>query len=199
MKITFPHTHGTDEIYMDCLRAICGDTKGKSMIDLCCNKAPHTPLLGFEKRIYVDILPRTLDHSSEQQYFHQMDVLKLGYLVNFDVSICSDGIEHLSLENGVRLRRWMESQTKRQVLFTPLNPWMMSDKEDHEDPEGHHSVWSPDDIFLQGYASIVFPEYHPSLGIGAFFAWRCDNLKADYERVYLDLMKKHWVKTFVVG
>jgi hypothetical protein len=182
MKLEFPNIHGNDVVYMHCLRTICGDTAGKSMIDLCCNLAPHTPLLGFTDRVYIDILPRILDHKEEQKHFLQMDVLKINerpFLSSVDVTICSDGIEHFTKDNGFLLKEKMEAVSKRQVLFTPLGEYMV----DHvsTDPEGHHSGWRPED--LSGYASIVFPEYHPTLGVGAFFAWKCDNIEEDFERV----------------
>lgn len=196
MKITFDNITGTDEIYMDCLLAICGDTKGKSMIDLCCNKAPHTPLLGFEKRAYVDIIDRKLDHSEEQQFFIKGDVLHHSFDV--DVSICSDGIEHLSEEEGITLLQKMIKSSKRQIIFTPSDPWMMSDKPSFEDPEGHHSVWNPDDFIKNGWAVLSFPKYHPTLGIGAFFAWRCDEIELDSLRVSRELASKAWTQTGVL-
>jgi hypothetical protein len=179
MKLEFPNIHGNDTVYMDCLRAICGDTAGKSMVDLGCNLAPHTPLLGFADRMYVDILPRILDHREEQKYFVQQDILLFKRTDDKDVSIASDVIEHFTKENGFKLIEIMERISNRQILFTPLGDYMV----DHvsTDPEGHHSGWYPEDF--PGYASIVFPEYHPTLGVGAFFVWRCENIEADFERV----------------
>lgn len=191
MKIIFPEVEGTTEIYMDVLRAICGETKGKSMLDIGCNKAPHTPLLGFKDRLYIDILPRVLDHPDEQRFFHQKDALHItAKHIVAETTICSDCIEHVSRENGFKLINIMERISYRQVLFTPLDPWCMSDKTPQEDPEGHHSVWSPEDF--PGYASIVFPVYHPTLNIGAFFFYRCENLQEDFELVTMELMKKPW-------
>lgn len=186
-----PHVHGNDDVYMDCLRAICGDTDGKSLVDMCCNLAPHTPLLGFQTRLYVDVLPRTLDHKDEQQYFLQMDVLEMNepFMSGlWDVAIASDAIEHFTKENGFELLKRMEAISSKQVLFTPLGEYMVDLVS--TDPEGHHSGWTPED--LPGYASIVLPNYHPSLGVGAFFFWKCDNIRADYKRVISILEQKFW-------
>lgn len=199
MQIIFEGINGDDEIYMDCLRAICGNTEGGSMADLCCNLAPHTPLLGFKNRFYVDILPRTLDHKEEQQYFIRQDIfdfLKVNNSFKFDTLICSDGIEHLTDEMGIELLKRMQLYSKRMVLFTPLGEHLV-DREGTE-PEGHHSGWTPDilkSIWPEDmFAYIVFPQYHPTLGIGAFFFWRCNNLKEDFERVTEELKQKSWTK-----
>lgn len=98
MRIDFPGVVGTIEVYMDVMRAICGDTKGKSMIDLGCCFAPNTPKLGFETRRYLDVIDRKLDHPEEQQYFIKMDALDFERFlphIKFDVAIASDVIEHL--------------------------------------------------------------------------------------------------------
>jgi hypothetical protein len=190
--ITLPEVNGTGEIYMDCLRVMCGDTKDKSMIDLCCAFAPNTPLLGFKIRRYIDVIPREMVHKEEQEFFTQGDVLNLGTLLHWDVSICSDGIEHLSYADGVGMIRWMKGQSDKQILFTPMHPWMMSSKSSEEDPEGHHSVWTIEDFVSRGFKVIAFPKYHETLGIGAMFAYRSkDN---DFERVVQELKTKNWFK-----
>ena len=190
LQLEFPGVHGNTQVYMDCLRAICGDTAGKSMIDLCCCTAPHTPLLHFKDRMYVDILPRKLDWPEEQEFFLQQDVLEFEKAIVFDrsdVAICSDGIEHFSKENGYRLLHQMERIAHKQVLFTPLGEYLVVNS---DDPEGHHSGWWPEDF--KGYASIVFPEYHPTLGVGGFFVWKCRDIEQDFERVKEILMSKSW-------
>lgn len=189
MRITFPGVHGNDYIYMKCLRAVCGDTEGKSMIDICSNLSPHTPLLGFKERVYVDILSRQLDHPQEQQYFVQDNVLDyLNQSTQYDVGICSDGIEHFTEDDGILLLKLMQVRTDRMVLFTPLGDHMV-DKES-KDPEGHHSGWTPemlDRLFPGFFAFISFPEYHPTLGVGAFFFWHCKNIEQDFNRVVNEL------------
>lgn len=192
MKISFPQVQGSTEIYMDVMRAICGDTKGKSMVDLCSNLAPHTPLLGFARRLYVDILPRRLDLSSEQQYFRQHDVLRLNEIItddaDIDVTICSDGIEHFTKPKGYELLEIMEMVSRKQILFTPLGEYMVDVIS--EDPEGHHSGWVPEDV--KNYAAIVFPDYHPTLGVGAFFFLKCEDLATEWDRITRELIAKPW-------
>ena len=191
MTITFNGINGNYEVYMDTLRAICGNTDGKSMADCCSNLAPYTPTLGFSERVYIDILPRQLDHWEEQKYFVQEDVIH--YLDKhegvFDWGICSDGIEHFNKLGGYGLVDAMEKKCKSVVFFTPLGEYMVDDS---DDPEGHHSGWLPEDLF--GYASIVFPQYHPTLNIGAFFAWTTTDIKSDFQRVINELKTKEWAK-----
>lgn len=193
MQITFEGVHGNNEVYLDCLKSICGDTEGKTLLDAMCNLAPHTPLLGFKERTYVDVLPRILDHKDEQQHFIQKDIFHFldDEDIYFDTIICSDGIEHIIKEDGHRLLYEFLLKSDRNIIFTPLGNHMV---EDGDNPENHHSGWFPEE--LKGYASIVFPQYHPTLGIGAFFSWDCDNIEDDFERVKNELKQKTWAKDF---
>lgn len=106
MIIELANIPGSGKLWLDIVKIICGDTSGKSMLDLMCHKAPYTSQLGFKERVYVDINNRPLDNENEQQYFIQSDVFN--YLTNninehFDVSICSDGIEHLTIDAGYKI------------------------------------------------------------------------------------------------
>lgn len=192
MQITFEKVNGSGEVYLDVLKTICGDPKGKSMADMGCNLAPYTCQLGFEKRVYVDILHRQLDDHNEQKYFVQQDALD--FLKNtdteFDVCVSSDHIEHLTDMDGTKLLILMEDKSLKQVLFTPLGDHMV--ETDNYNPEAHHSGWTPE--LVPDYACIIFPDYHPSLGIGAFFFFKCDDLEIEFERVVNELKQKEWAK-----
>lgn len=191
-QLIFPGVEGTKQVYMDCLRTLCGDTAGKSMIDICCNTAPHTPLLWFKTRQYIDIEHRNLDWPEEQKYFLKMDALELEkhlVLEKTDVMICSDGIEHFNKLNGYKLLEQMERCSHKQILFTPLGDHMV---EDGDNPQAHHSGWIPQD--MPGYATIVFPDYHRELGLGAFFAIRTENLKESFNIIADTLNAKDWAQ-----
>lgn len=193
MRIDFPNVNGTIEVYMDCMRAICGDTRGKSMIDLGCCFAPNTPRLGFEHRLYVDTLPRKLDHPEEQQYFVQCDILDVKHAFishQFDVAIASDVIEHLTVPNGHQLIRTMEHLADKQILFTPTTEIFKMVGDDNHNPEEHRSLWKPDDF--PGYAAIVFPHYHQVWNGGAFFVFNCVSVKYHFDRVVTELKSKSW-------
>jgi hypothetical protein len=190
MKLEFPGIVGSGELYLRVMKAICGDTQGKSMVDLMCYHAPYTPLLGFSKRTYVDIQDRGLDHKEEQEYFVKSDVFD--YLMNterpFDVAICSDGLEHLSRDRGVDLLVLMMDCSEKSIIFTPLGEYNVT-KDDH--PDSHKCGWMPEE-FKDGWATIVFPDFHPALNTGAFFAWHCENIEQDFERVKNELNDKLW-------
>lgn len=181
MTHTYPGITGSIEVYMTVLRAICGDTAGKSMIDLMCAFAPNTPKLGFKQRKYVDIKDRILDHKEEQQFFVKWDVLDVPrFVIKVDTAICSDGIEHLSTDDGHKLLHVMRLISNKQIIFTPLGElWM--EKVPTDNPEAHRSAWYPE--MLPGWASIVFPDYHKEWGVGAFFSWKCEDIEKDFERV----------------
>jgi hypothetical protein len=187
---TYPGITGNIEIYMKVLRAICGETGGKSMVDLCCAFAPNTPKLGFAQRRYFDIIDRKLDHPEEQKFFSKTDVLSIRLATErvrkaldvniYDVAICSDGIEHFLPSDGRRLLSIIQEISHKQIIFTPLGElWM--EKIPTDNPEAHRSAWYPE--MLPGWACIVFPDYHQEWKVGAFFSWKCADLEKDFERV----------------
>jgi len=185
-SITLDGLAGSGELWLDIMRIICGDTSDKSMVDLGCHKAPYTPLLGFKERTYVDIQDRPLDHIVEQQYFVQSDASV--FLANnnkkYDVAICSDVLEHLTIGNGCGLVEWMQLRSKKQIIFTPLGGFNIT-YDGH--PDSHASGWSPD--LLQACLCIILPNFHPSLGIGAFFAVRCEYWEK--QRIYNEIINKY--------
>jgi hypothetical protein len=186
MKLEFPGLKGNGQMYLDVMKAICGDTVGKSMVDLMCHHAPYTPLLGFKNRTYVDLNFRGLDHKEEEKYFVEADVFE--YLLKitnvFDVSICSDGIEHLIKDRGIDLLHSMMDYSDKAIIFTPLGEYMITDD---DNPDSHKSGWLPEEFDSAGWAFVVFPDFHPTLNKGAFFAWHCNDIEQDFERVKNEL------------
>lgn len=190
MQITFPNLNGSLEIYLDCLNAIIGDDR-ESMIDLGCCFAPNTPLLGFKKRKYVDIIYRKLDHKKEQKYFVQGDILYTPLEVRYSVSIAADCCEHLTFGDGFKLLNIMERISDKQILFTPTTNIFGLDLITNN-PEAHRSLWKPE--MTPDYASIVFPNYHEVWNGGAYVFWKCADIKQDFERVCNELKNKSWAK-----
>jgi hypothetical protein len=193
MILEYPGVVGSGEIYLDVMKAICGNTTGKSMADLMCHHAPYTPLLGFEHRIYVDIQDRGLDHKSEEKYFLISDVFRFLDKCSdssFDVMICSDGIEHLEKLHGYDLLLSMKLKARKSIIFTPLGDLNVTD-DNH--PDSHKCGWEPSHMPTD-YAKIVFPNFHHTLNAGAFFAWTCAGIRQDFERVKLELNNKKWAK-----
>lgn len=170
MQIEIPWVHGSGELWLDVMGIICGDTSDKNMIDLGCHRAPYTPLLGFKRRRYIDIQDRPLDDSKEQEYFVQADIIEyMQKLPPFNGTIiASDSIEHLTKEQGDLLFKMMWFKSRELVIFTPLGPYMV-DNGYQINPDSHRSGWIPDDF--KGCHSIIFPDFHPTLGVGAFFSF----------------------------
>lgn len=190
MQLTFENIEGSGEIYLDVMRAICGDTSDKTMADLMCFHSPHNSQLGFKESTYVDVQDRPLDNAGQQHLFVNMDVidfLKKGN--HFDVTMCSDGLEHLTTYKGRTLVNLMERNSDKQIIFTPLGEYMMT-KDKH--PDSHRSGWYPE--YFQDWATIVFPHFHPTLNIGAFFAYHCEDIKQDFKMVSNELKNKLWIK-----
>lgn len=175
MIIELTNISGSGKLWLDIVKTICGDTSDKSMLDIMCHRAPYTSLLGFKERTYVDITNRPLDSIEEQQFFINSDVIE--YLTNnsnkhFDVSICSDGIEHLTVEIGYKMLSLMNEISDKQIIFTPLGEYMVNNDKNDNNPDSHRSGWTPD--MLPDYLAITLPNFHPSLNSGAWFAVNCN-------------------------
>lgn len=175
---------GSGEAWLAVVRSILQNSSQQSMIDLCCCEATMTKQLHFKKRVYVDVIERQI--GAHQECFVQADVLGDHPVLqdHYDVSICSDGIEHITKAQGFQLVERMKAISNKQILFTPIDAWMMTEETD-TNPESHKSLWGPSD--LPDFAHIVFPHYHPTLNIGAFFFWSGPDLDAEFVRVRNEL------------
>lgn len=167
---------GSYPLFTEYLKLIIGPGMEKqSLIDLCAHTAPVTKTLPFQSKVYVDVNPQAYPGFVQADVLGEHPVFESRY----NVSTCLDGIEHMHKPMGMALLDRMMKISEKQILFTPLDPWCVDPSS--TDPEAHKCVWKPEE--LPNYASIVLPNWHPSLGIGAFFFWRCSNLAADFERV----------------
>lgn len=186
MQITLEGLQGSGRVYIDIMKIICNVLHGQSMIDLGCHRAPYTPLLGFTDKTYVDIQDRLLDYQDEQKWFVQSDVIEYMQKCDrrFDVSIASDLIEHLTEENGRKLLQLMEFKSDKQVIFTPIGPWMIT-KDDN--PDSHRSGWTPN--MLPEYLSIILPDFHSEMKVGAFFSVRSNG--EDMQRIADEIKLKY--------
>ena len=195
MQFVFDKIIDGNLVYMDCLRDILGCTPRNTMIDLGCHKAAHTPLFGFKQRKYIDILPNVLDFPDEQQYFEQGDILNTPLDVHYDVSFAQDVIEHLTVENGIKLINIMKHISDKQILFTPSTDLFGMDYET-DNPESHRSLWSPEMVeqfFPNEFIFICFPKYHSVWNGGAFFLYSLkDNIKQEFIRIGNELNKYSW-------
>lgn len=196
MIATYPNIEGTIELYMKVMRAICGPTEGKSMVDIGCAFAPNTPRLGFEKRLYIDILDRKLDHPEEQQFFVQGDAWSIlnshahfNRQKDFDVAIASDFIEHIHENEVWKMISVMEYVSKKQIIFVPIGEIFKLHNSGINDPEAHHSLWFPEK-FPSNWYRIVYPDYHKVWNGGAFFAVHCERIsdtEKDFQRVIKEI------------
>lgn len=188
MQIVLEGINGSGELWLDIMKIICGDTSKQSMIDLGCHRAPFTSQLGFWYRTYVDIQDRPLDYPEEQKFFVKFDAIRYLDICEeyFDVAIASDFIEHLQVDKGMQLLKEMEEGADKQIIFTPLGEYMV-DRGSTDNPDAHRSGWTPE--MLPEYLSIVIPDFHPRLNIGAFFATKCSN--EEKERIINEIKAKY--------
>lgn len=187
-SIVLEGLEGSGELWLDIMRIICGDTAGKSMVDLGAHKAPYTSQLGFSERTYVDVQDRPLDNPQEQQYFVQDDIIN--YLERIErgpnVFVLSDTIEHLSVEDGYKVVDLMCQKGYKNIIFTPFGEYLI-EKEKTSNPDSHRSGWIPQ--MLSAYTSVVLPHFHKSVGVGAFFAFNCN--PQETERISIEIKNKY--------
>ncbi len=196
-ELIFEKITNGNEVYMDCLNLILGDTPRKSFIDLGCHHAHNTPLLGFEKRKYVDILPNVLDFPQEQQYFQQSDILETPLDVKYDVSFALDVPEHLTIDNGLKLYDIMFKISDKSICFTPLDDIFGMNYET-DDPESHRSLWQPEmleGILPDTFIYITFPNFHKIWNGGAFFYYHVKgDIDKEFNRITNEINKFPWAK-----
>lgn len=186
MQLVYDNVHGSGELYLKVMKAICGDVSNCSVLDLCCYHSPYIPQMGFKYRTYVDILDRKLDDENERQYFIQSDAfefLERSYPNVWDWIVCSDGLEHFTSGDGMKLLDNIVEASWSRVLFTPLGENMV-EKIPSNDPDTHKSGFTPD--ILENHAlgywhSVVFPKFHDTFG--AFFFFHCQDNEAAIERI----------------
>lgn len=183
MKLEYPNP-GSAEVYMKVMKAICGDVRGKTMLDVCCGEIPHTDGLGFAHKTFVDIEDRGF--ASRNANFIQSDIFEF-FKTNkkiYDVSIASDCCEHFRRPELNELLHQMELCSDTQIVFTPLGPHMVEFVETN-DPHSHKIGLYPEDF--PGWAVIVFRNFHSIMNLGAFFAWTAYDLENEFIRVSEEL------------
>lgn len=189
MRLTVDGIHGNGSVHFDVLNTICGSANRSYALDLMCCEGSSTKNLYFEKKIFVDIQYRNVDRK-------KTDMQVVGDVFSFlhhdqfiyDVVFCLDGIEHLSKKDGYRLINTAQLAGEKVIFFTPLGEYIISDD---EDPDHHHSGWLPGDFEELGYSTIVFPAYHELLNIGSFYAFKCDDMAGETERIFDKLISTY--------
>lgn len=185
MKKVFNDIVGTSQIHLDVMKAILEEPGGMIICDLMACEGSQTSLLNVGGKVYVDVVERSIKNfEKEKDTFVKMDAIE--YLKTtdkyFSACICSDGIEHVEKERGIELLKWMEKRSVKQIIFTPLGDYLIETTKTNN-PDSHKSGWTSEEFEELGYATLVFPNFHPTLKTGGLFAFKSKGLKEDFERV----------------
>jgi hypothetical protein len=166
---------GSFQLWVDTVRGITGPTEELSMLDLCCGEMSATRLLKWKSVTAVDVM----DYPGRPQefLFIQSNVLDIEPSLfsaagGFDVCVCSDGLEHFARDDGHRLLCRMAEWSELPIIFTPTGE--SSDKIDPRSthPDTHKSSWTQEDFHSIGWETMLFPNWHPTIGLGAIFGFR---------------------------
>lgn len=162
------NANGSGQLQVEVINAIVGDSSRKTLIDLCCGEMATSRHLRFARSVHIDVEDnpgRPLEAN-----FIQTDALGDHPVFSeyFDVALCTDGIEHFTKSNGLRLAERMLGLAHLAIVFTPLGDYMV--EPESNGPHTHKSGWNPGD--LPGWEHLSFPKWHPTLNIGAIFFWR---------------------------
>ena len=181
--VTYPNViEPNHQRFGEILSIIAGpNTASKTMIDLCCHNANTTRHIPFKERTFVDIKKDIIPDIPPN--FYELDVLSEHPIFEkyYDVSFAIDAIEHFLKSDGKKLLRRMELISKMSILFTPLGDYCVDTSS--TDPLAHKSGWLPEEQLELGWNSLVFPKFHPQLGIGAFIFWKDTEEPDDFDRV----------------
>jgi len=198
MKIEF-NQNGSGQLQIEVLKAICGNIENQKLVDLCAGSAPQTGLMEFKEKVHIDCIDRELPGNGKLIVSDVIEYLKQAKKdkAKFDVSISTDTIEHFREKDALEFLTLASNIATKQVWFTPLGAYCMTDDLNDNNPDSHKSAWTPEKLeeMMPGqWAFLVFPQWHPTLsdnGLGAFFFWTTKNLKKDFDRVELEL--KHLI------
>lgn len=162
---------GSIELWLSVVRGIVGRPMEElSLLDLCCGECSATARLKWESHTGVDVVDWKM--RSPEVHFWEMDALifcnDVRYAKQYDLCICSDGIEHLDTITGWDLLEQMTRIAHLTIIFTPLGPYILNEQATH--PDAHKSAWWPEELEGMGWTTQVYPNWHLGLGIGAFFA-----------------------------
>lgn len=166
---------GSGELYLSILRRIIGPTEDKTLLDLCCGEMTQTRHLKFKDVLGVDVKDWPERPSTTQFLLMNVidgvsDRLLDSDGTQFDVCLCSDGIEHFTKYDGRQILMRMPEWGKLPIIFTPLDAYRI--KPDSIDPDDHKCLWTPAEFEEIGWKTEVHKDWHPELSIGAFFAWK---------------------------
>ena len=196
MRLTFD-CEGYSEVHLDVLKVLVGEIwrMEKDMVDLCCGFAAQTRQLQFSDKNFIDIVDRDL--AEENVNFEVRDVMEFigcRFPQKLHSTFLLDAIEHFKKEEGKKILYWMNENSERSIVFTPLGDYLIETTETNN-PDSHKSGWHPEEFEENGWVTVVFPNFHKLLGIGAFFALKCDNIKDEFKNIYYELNQKEWAKS----
>jgi hypothetical protein len=149
-----------------------------SAIDIGCGTQEPTKNLRIYEMVGIDLdIP---DYADPKRYIKGNALEILPPMVGrFDVSLALDFLEHLTEAEGSRLIHVLwEIGIKRQIYFIPTG-----DKEKVLSPEvnpDHKTYYTPDQFERWGFQIWHCPNFHETLGIGAFLTWKTFD---QYEKV----------------
>ena len=144
-----------------------------SLLDLGCCEGNHTKHFPIPEKMFVDI-----EHMSNTlEPFLKADIRYAGKLFrpnSYDLVTALDVIEHLHKEDGCKLPQDMEQiASKRILIFSPQGEYMVGEcQEGQLQHHAHWSGWTEEELSYLGFTCLLCPDFHFSLGIGAFWAWK---------------------------
>jgi len=145
----------------------------ESLLDLGCCEGTHTKHFPIPEKLFVDIerMSNTLEP------FLKADIRYAGKLFKPDsyaLVTALDVIEHLQKEEGCKLLQDMEQIASRRILiFSPQGEYMVGHcLEGNPKHHAHWSGWTAEELSYLGFTCLLCPDFHPSLGVGSFWAWK---------------------------
>lgn len=185
----------TEDNFSLFLESIFGDTSNKTLVDLCSHHGRQTTKLPLKHLTLVDYYDYTEDHIKQVNCHGKVknhnsiscDITSSNVVQDIlhkhspDIVTCLDGIEHLSKDDGLNLIYAVANYANNVLFFTPLGDLWIDNQEDEVVPFRHKSGWVPEDL-PDNWAKIIFPNYHETLGCGAWFFWKTEDTQESFNR-----------------
>lgn len=138
-----------------------------SFFDFGCGTGQHTRNLHCKRKLYIDAIktddrPKPFIQMVEKEFWN--------HLVNTpDVIIALDFLEHLEKKEGYQFLIKALCNSELLILFCPEGDYLVQGATGYDQ---HQSGWTAAEMEELGFEVWLDINFHPSLNLGAFLAWR---------------------------
>lgn len=154
----------------------------ESALDLACGYNSQIGCVDIPYKVGVEMFPAYLEESKKKnihdEYIEGNILLMEFPSKSYDLVFCSEVIEHLEKDDGVKLLDNAEKWACKKVIITTPNGFLQQDEYDNNPLQIHKSGWTALEFQKRGYAVYgigglkVLKKEHGVLRYRPYFLWR---------------------------